>query len=273
MARRNRRQRGTQYTGILRSRNRTPADDRPQTRHSVERGGNIRWRIVSGVIVLCMSGLLALIFLTDIFFVRSIAVSNLRYMTREEVFSYADIANMHVLWVEPEAVRQRLLTYPTVASAQVRLSLPPNMVNITIQEREPALVWEQNSVAVWVDIQGNVMAQREERPDLVRIQVNDPLFDGPLGESRQLDTDIVIGVLQLQELLPDVGVWNYDSVKGLGYQTENGWDVWFGIGANMPEKLKIYDAIASDIIARGIQTREINIVDPDAPFRNDSGGS
>jgi cell division septal protein FtsQ len=140
------------------------------------------------------------------------------------------------------------------------------MVNIVVEEREPAIIWEQNGTAVWLDIQGNVMAQREDRPDLVRISVDDPLATSPIDQSNTAMLDIVRTTLQLQELRPDIPVFRFDQAKGVGFRNENGWDVWLGIGQNMPEKLSIYQTLMANIVARGIQPGEINIVDPDAPY-------
>ncbi len=257
---------GTQYTGVLRS-------DRPRTdEHNAaeaqvaERGGRFRWRLVSFLIVVCLSAVLGLFFVTDVFYVRSVAVGGLRYMTKEEVFTYADIANLHLFWVDPGEVRENILRYPTVADAQVRLGWPPNMVNIIVEEREPALIWEQNGTGFWVDIRGNVMALREDRPDLVRVVVDDPLLEGPIGTGETLDEEIVFGVLQLHELRPDIASWRYDPARGLGFRNANGWDVWLGVGTDMQEKWRIYEAIAADLVARGIQPGEVNVVNPDAPY-------
>ena len=260
---RDRRRRDRNYTGILRGgRGRT---DEREVSQIEDRRRKFSWRIVSGLIVLALSGVLALFFYSDVFYVHSIAVGGTRYMTKEEVFTYADIANVHIFWVQPDAIRENLMNFPTVADAQVRVSWPPNMVNIVIEEREPALVWEQNGVAIWVDIQGNIMQQYEDRPELLRIVASDPLTEGPLtGE--MLDENIVYGALQLQELQPDVEAWRYDTARGLGFRNANGWDVWLGVGANMIEKMQIYETLTSDIIARGIQPGEVNIVNPDAPF-------
>jgi cell division septal protein FtsQ len=231
----------------------------------IEERSGFPWRAVSALMILCLSAVLALFFLTDAFYVRGVSVSGVRYMTREEVFTYADIARMHIFWVEPETVRDNVRRYPTVADAEVYLSWPPNMVHIVVEERAPALIWEQNETAVWVDIQGNTMALREDRDDLIRIIAPDPLADGPLGDSGELSTDVVYGALQLQELRPDIPEWRYDVSRGLGFQNENGWTVWFGTGTSMPQKLQIYDALKARLLAEGRTIREINLSNPDAP--------
>lgn len=260
---RERRARRTNYTGVLRP---GRLDERAPLEHSDTRTPTIQWRLLSLAIVLSLSSILLVMLSSDAFYVRSIAVGGLNYLTKEEVFTYADIANTHIFWVKPDAIRQNLLQSPAIADAQITLSWPPQMVNILIEERQPALVWEQGGTAIWVDVQGRIMAQRTDLPNLIRISAEIPVERGPLGGSQRVDTHIVIGALQLQELLPGVTTLRYDAVRGLGYRNPNGWDVWFGTGSGMREKFSIYRSIADSVQARGIQVGEVNIVNPDAPF-------
>lgn len=259
--------RRNKYTGVLRDNRTTPTRPTPLVEHSEPRQSAVSWRVVSGLIVLCLSALLALFFTADAFYVRSIAVGGLKYLTKEEVFAYADIANVHLFWVSPEHVRQNLLRSMSIADAWVTLGWPPSMVNIVVKEREPALVWEQSGTAFWVDLQGRVMAQRQDKPELIRIVVQPTLENqGPLSESGRVDAAVVYGALELQEIIPDIAVLFYDQTKGLGFRNSSGWDVWFGVGTGMQEKYLIYQAIADRLVARGIQAGEINIVNPDYPF-------
>ena len=104
MAKTRERRRGNQYTGILRGSSR---DERPAPSQIEEKAG-FNWRIVSGVIVVLLSGLLFLFFFADAFYVSSIRVGGVDTMTVEEIFAIADIANWHIFWVEPEKVRVRM---------------------------------------------------------------------------------------------------------------------------------------------------------------------
>src|SRR5262245_46399230 len=203
----------------------TEEEQRPPVQHGVRGRVFVSWRIFSGLIAMGMLIVLFLFFEADVFYVHSVAVGGLHYMTKEEVFALTGIANMHIFWVDPAAVRTSLLRSPTIADATVHVGWPPNMVQIVIQEREPALVWVQGGVAVWIDLQGRVMRQREDRPDLLRITAQDNL-DGPLGPNVQLDTSIVSGALQLHTLLPTIPMLRYDPEKGLGYNDQRGWDAW-----------------------------------------------
>jgi hypothetical protein len=260
------RRRGTRYAGVLRDNRTRTTDDRPLVEHSEPRNTTVNWRLFSGAIVVCLSVILVLFFTADAFYVRAVAVGGLKYLTKEEIFAYADIANVHIFWINPGNVREKLLASPSIADAKVTLGWPPNMVNIVVEEREPALVWEQSGTAIWVDIQGRIMAQRETRPELIRVATQGVVQQGI--ESGRVDEDIVFGALQLQELMPDVPLLLYDANKGLGFRNTYGWDVWLGVGTGMPEKFQIYQTMAASLVARGIQAGEVNITNPDAPYYN-----
>ena len=77
------RRRGTQYTGILRGSSR---EERPVLNQIEERKG-FNWRIVSGFIVVLLSGLLFLFFFADAFYVTSIRVGRRDRLNRNKPFS------------------------------------------------------------------------------------------------------------------------------------------------------------------------------------------
>lgn len=250
------------YTAILRSDR--PVDDRDDPQIAA-RGRDFNWRWVSLVFSVVLIGLLVLFFQSSAFYVRTVEVRGLRYLTREEVFAFAEIAGYHLFWVDGEQVRANVLRSTTIADAQVRLGWPPNMVTITVQEREPVIAWEADGVVTWVDAAGRVMAEREPRDDLPRI-VADAAQEAGVFASTQIEPALIFGALQLTELLPDVRVLRYDTFKGLGYRDAQGWDVWFGIGTNMPEKVAIYQSIRDTLSAQGVLPGQIDVVDPDHPF-------
>jgi hypothetical protein len=271
--RRERRQRGTSYTGVLRDSRITPTTEAPAVNHSAPREKEFSWRWVSAAIIVVLSLVLVFFYTSSVFYVRSIAVGGLTYLTKEEVFAYADIANMHIFWVSPQRVRENLLRSPSIADARVRLAWPPQMVHIVIEEREPALVWEQGGAAVWVDVQGRIMAQRVDRPDLLVIQASEFVPDGPMSDRGCVSSELVLGALQLQTLIPTVNRLRYEPAKGLGFVDPGGWMVWLGNGQHMAEKVAIYRAIAADLTARGIQPGEVNVADPDYPYYTKQWGS
>lgn len=241
------------------------SDERQSIQHGTSSRVFVSWRFFSGLIVVSLIVALVMFFAADAFYVHTITVTGNRYLTKEEIFALTDVADMHLFWIDPAVVRESVLRSPTLADATVQLGWPPQMVRVIVEEREPALVWQQAGVAVWIDLQGRVMRQWEDRPDLLRVSAL-ALLDGPLTPEVQLDDGIVSGALQLHALLPERTELRYHPDYGLGYVDERGWDSWFGTGTDMPEKVLIYNAIVSNLQARGIQPGEINVANPDAPF-------
>ncbi|MBI5930655.1 MAG: FtsQ-type POTRA domain-containing protein [Chloroflexi bacterium] len=221
----------------------------------------VSWRWFSGALTLVLIFVLYAMVGTDVFVVNSVAVGGEKYLTAEQIFEASGVANRHLFWVNPLEVEQRLESNPSIADAQVYVGWPPNMVSILISEREPALVWEQGNFRVWVDVNGIVMFQREERPELLRI-VSHQQDAEPLGVGSTIDREVIAGALQLKAKFPTIEELLYDPVKGLGYQDGRNWIVWFGIGTNMEMKVRVYDAI---VAAYAIQFLEVDVSDPDHP--------
>lgn len=263
---RNRRRRSERSPGVLRRTSPQTIQERQTLEHEERGEGFTRWRAMSVLIVLVFSGVLVLIFTTDLFYIRAVQVRGLENLTTEEVFAFADIANYHLFWIDPEFVRDNILRSPSIADASVELGWPPDLVNIQIEERKPAVVWSESGVDMWVDLQGRIMTARTDLPDLMRINVSLGAFDEPLTDGRELDENIVFGALQMQELMPEISSLNYDPIHGLGWTNNDGWQVWMGSGTGMVEKVEIYNTLAQNLIARGIQPGEVNISNPDAPF-------
>ncbi len=241
------------------------AADRPAVQHGTRGRSFTSWRLVSGLMSVGLVALLLMFMSADIFYVRSIAVGGLSTMTKEEIFALADIAEMHIFWVNPEQVAQNILRSPTVAGVEVVLGWPPNMVQIVVREREPQLVWEQAGVAGWIDLQGRVMRQRDDRPGLPRV-IAEPQLTTPLGPNDTVPVGVVQGALQLVALIPDVPVLRYHPDYGLGFADPGGWEAWFGSGTDMPQKLLVYNALVANLQARGIQPGVINVVDHNHPY-------
>ncbi len=261
--------RATRTPAIWRGRSTSEVEHVP-VQQAVRGRFTIPWRLVSGRLVMPLLRVLALLFSSDAFYVHSIAVGGLKYMSSNEIFTLTNVTNMQIFWVDPDQVRADILKSPTIAETQVRIGWPPNMVQILITEREPALVWEQAGTATWIDLQGRVMRQRENRPDLLRVSV-DSSVSGSVGTT--ISADIVTGAVQLQSLLPGANVLRYHPDKGLGYNDQRGWEAWMGTGSDMSEKVHIYNAIVNSLQANNTVPNEINVADPDAPFYSVLAGS
>lgn len=226
----------------------------------------VSWRWFSGVLTLTLLGVLYAMLGTNVFVVNSVAVGGEKYLTAEQIFEASGVANRHLFWVDRLDVQQRLKSNPSVSDAQVYVGWPPNMVSIVISEREPALIWQQGEFRYWVDVNGIVMFQREERAELLRI-VNTAENAETLGAGSTIDREVIAGALQLKAKFPIIEELKYDPVKGLGYEDiadGRNWTVWFGVGTNMEMKVRVYDAIVAAYFP-AIQFLEVDVSDPDHP--------
>jgi cell division septal protein FtsQ len=258
------RDRRRRRAAVIRNTPNPNATERASVAHGQRRGVTFSWRVVSGAIVLTMLSLLSLFWRADAFYVHTIAVGGLQTLSKEDVFALSEVADYHVFWVEPAQVRENLIESPTIADARVTVGWVPPMVRILVEEREPALVWEQAGTAVWIDIHGRVMVLTEDRDNLLRVTY-DGLASAPLQPQDSVPQEVVQGALQLQTLLAGQPL-RYRTDYGLGIWDERGWDAWFGVGTDMPNRLAIYNALVSDLMARNIQPDVISVADPDAVY-------
>jgi cell division septal protein FtsQ len=184
-------------------------------------------------------------------------------MTPNEVFALADIAGQHIFWVDPAQVRENLLRSPSLADAQVTVGWGTPLVTVAVQERQPALIWDQAGVQVWVDVAGRVMRLRDDTRELLRVVVDDVSLGPAAGE---VDQEVVNSALQLSALLPDVKTLRYHPTNGLGFADPRGWEVWMGVGNNMDQRVQVYEALIGDLQDRGVQPRAIYLINPHRPW-------
>ena len=229
-----------------------------------------RWRLASGALFGLFGLVLALFFASDLFYVRSIAARGNEFLSREEIFAFADIADTHMFWLDPEQIRRNVMRSASIADASVELGWPPHLITVLAQERQPAIVWTEAGVETWIDIQGRVMPARAAMPGVLRVNVAVDAFGVP-GEQTDLsllDRDMALGALRLGEFLPAGEALDYDPIKGLGWTNERGWQIWMGMddSAGMSRKLRQYQAYAANLNSRGIEIAELNIANPAAPY-------
>jgi hypothetical protein len=177
-------------------------------------------------LVLSIGVALAIMLTAEQFYVTQVEVGGLRTVPAEEIFAESGVAGYHIFWVDPELVAEAVVRSPSVSSANARTFWPGRVI-IQVNEREPALVWEQSGTRYWVDVRGNLMPQRQDLPNLIRIlnegtgvPVGCPGPDCP-GEGADhvsIEKDVVEGALQLKTLRADIELLYYDPISGLsGY--------------------------------------------------------
>lgn len=262
---RQQKRRDSRAPGVWRGQSIPASTERERPEHGIRDELRVSWRLLSGGIVACLLMILVVFFATDLFYVKSIRLIGAEYLNESEVFRYAEIAEQHIFWVDPEAVRENIINAsPLVANARIRIGWPPNMVTITVQERRPTILWTQSGIRTLVDVQGNILRSprdEEEFPGLVEI-IADNSFTLPRLPNEPIPIDVVSGALQLQRTFSGLPSLRYNANNGLGFREPGtNWDVWLGTGTNMPNKLRIYEALRDNLLIRGVPFVEINVAD------------
>jgi len=239
------------------------------------------WRIISGLLVIGLLSSLILIFTQKLFVIHTLYVSytdSQHYLTPPQLFGRTDLDGMNLFAIKADQVQQALEQDPQIASAAVQISWP-NVVQVTVTERQPVLIWVQANQKVWVDVTGHVMAIRRDLP-LVQVTVQKAGQGAHIGACQWqgmarvltagdcIDASTVSGILQFTALYPSVADLIYDPVKGLGFHEGGNWMLWFGDGTDMPTKMAVYNSMVAYLLNNNVQLTEINVANPDAPYYN-----
>jgi len=243
---------------------------RQQSYASVRRA--FPWRVVSFTLILVLSGVLIFLFTNDLFVVHGAEVGGVRFVPVDEVFSDSEVSDQRIVMIDPLAVQRKLESSPSIEEAEVMLQWPATVI-IRVREREPAIVWEQGGKRYWVDLNGHLMVERRDLPNLLHV-INEgeaiPFqCPGPSCENQDaitIDPEVVRGAQHLKTLRSNIDVLYYDPVRGLSYQDGRGWRAYFGIGVTMNTKLIVYETLVATLESRGVHPVYIDVSNPDAPY-------
>jgi cell division septal protein FtsQ len=175
--------------------------------------------------------------------------------------------------MKPDELETRLrLNYPELASAQVDVYLP-NLVYVSVSERQPLILWQQGDGFTWIDASGVAFRPRGQANGLIPVTslavppAGDASRDDPLSPPQYIQKDLVDAILVLAPNVPAGSTLTYHGTDGLGWKDSRGWDIFFGISAaDMALKLRVYQSLVDSLAARGQVPVYINVAYPDAPY-------
>lgn len=248
-----------------------------------------RW--ISLLILALCTGALTLIGMDEGFFLKLVPVEGAASIPPDEVVSASGLGGAHIFAVEPQLAAQRVDDMPGVISATVALEWP-NQAIIQISEESPVAVWEQSGQRYWVNDNGELVPARIDIPGLLHIIAEGPAPNPAAVEDTAIETAIqgeeeaeedgaeaadvtrvlfvpqpvLQGALQLKELRPNIEALNYDPGAGLSYQDGRGWRAYFGTGADMAQKLVVYETLVETLVAQGITPQYVSVQNQEKPF-------
>jgi cell division protein FtsQ len=170
---------------------------------------------------------------------------NLIRMRGDDLYSQIDLDGLNIFWVEPETIRDALLTLPWVEDAQVEVALPA-AISVNITEMTPVAVWVTNAGNYWLAMNGASLPvatiEESSLPELALPQIVDSLQearrvgDGPLA----IDPQVLNSALTLMAAMPELGsTVRYNESIGLNFPLpEPAVWVYWGDGFNLEAKME-----------------------------------
>jgi hypothetical protein len=232
------------------------------------------WRRTAAVAALLLGVVIYLALSIPYLHVGNATVLGNNRLSAEEINSVLGVTGQSIFTVRPADVATRLLlNYPELSSAQVNVYLP-NHVYVTVTEREPVILWQQDGGYTWIDSAGVAFRPRGEAAGLVLVNGLGmsaaniaPPTDNPLSPPSYIQKELVDAILALAPNVPADSTMIFDPTYGLGWKDSRGWRAFFGTGMkDMPLKARVYQSLVNSLLESGKTPAFISVAYPDAPF-------
>jgi cell division protein FtsQ len=251
----------------------------------------VGWRVLSLALTIFFGALLYQYWNSPGYKVQAVEVEGLQRLSSTEVNAVLNLANEPIFAVDVAAAQASLeKAFPEFSDIQVAISLP-NQVTVSLTERTPVMVWQQDGRTLLVDQDGVAFPLRGESlpAELPVVQAQNtaqaamPMVLSPEAytsleavqaaqlaqqavASSLLSDQIVSAVLALAQNAPANTTMAYDNQRGLGWQDERGWKVYFGDAQDIEMKLNVYNAMVAQLGAQEIQPSLISVEFVHAPY-------
>ena len=230
------------------------------------------WRFLSFVMVVVAGMLLYLAFNTPALQVAQAQISGNQLISPEEVNAVMGIARQPIFMVKPADLENRLrLNYPELVSVKVDVSLP-NLVAVSVAERQPVIRWEQGGGYTWIAEDGVAFRPRGEMSGLIPVlALTAPPVEGiatdPSNPAPFISEEMVQALQELVGHVPAGVPILYEGEMGFGWNDPRGWRVYFGTKATDVElKVRVYESMVSSLTQRGVRPALIKVMYPTAPY-------
>ncbi len=203
------------------------------------------------------------------FFVYDAEIVGSRYVDSDRIYQQAGVDEQHIFWIQPEKVAERVVQIPGIKAVRVRSELPAK-ITITVEEREPLLMWRTLAYVGdwWLDDEGIVLPYGGDTQGPDTIFVVDSSMR-QLEEGDQIEpVEIVDWVRQLAAALPGARVFYYQGDRGLNFSQELlglNWPVYVGDGKNLTRKIQAVQALNDYLARNNIQATFVDVRWPDLP--------
>lgn len=238
----------------------------PRAKLPVRRVGKAHAAVASRITALFVATVLlaalALLFVSEYFYVFELTVEGNSLVSKEEIFDQTQLEGYSIFFIDPSKAKERIESLPDIREATVTLLLPNRLV-VSVQERQACLVWQTGEHRYGVDEEGQIVSLGGQlEPELV---IRD-LDDRPAGPGDSVNTQAVAAAATYRDLLPGVRSFEYSAQYGLSYTDEHGRRVYLGDGDKAALKVAIIEALADQLASKEAAIESIDVRFPDSPL-------
>ncbi|MCP4139762.1 MAG: FtsQ-type POTRA domain-containing protein [Chloroflexi bacterium] len=235
----------------------------------------IEWRAVSAALIIFLGVGLYLLFTSPYFMVAPPKIRGNQHLPSEEIANALALDGQNIFSIVPEKLeRDLLLKHPGLAGVEITLSLP-NVASVSVQERQPALIWQQDGKAAWVDLEGVAFRATSHVEGLITVSALGsppaPAVDistlNELAPPPFIEPKTVLALQALVAHVPAGTVIVYDPKSGLGWIDSRGWTVELGdITEEIGLKLRLYERMLGWFEHNNVRPILVNLEYPHAPY-------
>ena len=233
----------------------------PALRQSV-RGRLVSPRFIRALLLLVAGWSIYWFGSADMFYIRGLQVSGNERVSMAELTATSGLEGINVFWVDTQAVEQAIEAMPDVESARVHCNLPADCF-VQVVEQQALFVWRQGDAQVWIGVDGTALPARGGMPDAV---VLDAAGSTALKPGDRLDLTLVAAIEQLEQVQPNVRLYQYSEQEGLSFQNAAGWPVRLGNGQEIDTKLDLLQSLTDYLSEQGVAPAFVDVRYPEAPY-------
>ncbi len=253
------------------------------------------WRAISFLLLAGVAAVLYYLWTAPEFQVSAAQISGLKRVTKADVNRALALREAPVFTLDAKRIEQELLKdFSEFSAVEATVELP-NTLLITVTERTPVMIWQQNDRSILVDEQGKTFQARDNAmleslpvikasgdpprlPKEVSLAEETPLPTANLAEEISKDVvqefipttlfqpEMIAAILKLAAQAPQGAQLIYETAHGFGWQDQRGWIVYFGDLSDLDIKLNEYRAILEHIKASGGTPAMISVEFAHAPY-------
>lgn len=246
------------------SEDRTPRQ-RPKTmtrRQKRPYGRKFRWPWLLPFLPVVLGVMLTIVLLNSpLLTVQQVEVEGTHSLSQDAIVEASGIQGASMFRLPREEATERLLAIPSVRDVSFARSWP-NSLTITVEERQPAVLWSLNGRDYLVDAEGIVLGEAPAPGELPRVLDVTPDLTLDTGDRVQPDAVAFARRIVAESpgmLAENVMTMEYSAGIGVTVTFQDGLRVTFGDERSYDYKMAVLSQLLDQLDAQGVHPQAVDL--------------